>query len=183
MPNQIRLVAWSDADLDLLRRVNTPEMWKYLGGPETEEKVLQRHQRYLPANWTGSGGMFRVELIPSAEPVGYVGYWERDEHGETVYETGWHVLPEFQGRGIATAAMRALLERAAAQPGPRAMHAYPSVDNEPSNALCRTLGFTLLGATDFEFPPGHRLRCNDWLFDLNSPGAGSGSRAPEGGCA
>jgi RimJ/RimL family protein N-acetyltransferase len=169
MQNEIRLVAWSDADLDLLRRANTPQMWKHLGGPETEEKVLRRHRRYLPANWSGGGGMFRVELVPGHEPAGFVGYWDRVENGETVYETGWHVLPEFQGRGIATAAMTALLEQAAAQPGPRPIHAYPSVDNEPSNALCRTLGFTLLGATDFEFPPGHQMRCNDWVLDLASP--------------
>jgi RimJ/RimL family protein N-acetyltransferase len=166
MPSDIRLVAWSDADLELLRRANTPEMWKHLGGPESDEKMLRRHQRYLPANWTGGGGMFRVELEPTHEPVGLVGYWERDENGETVYETGWHVLPEYQGRGIATAAVLALLERAATQPGPRRIHAYPSVENAPSNALCRRLGFTLLGATDFEFPPGHPMRCNDWAFDL-----------------
>jgi len=163
---EIRLVAWSDADLDLLRRANTPEMWKHLGGPETEEKVLQRHQRYLPANWTGGGGMFRVELVPDGQPVGFVGYWQRVENGETVYETGWHVLSAFQGRGIATAAMTALLEQAAADDGPRRMHAYPAVANEPSNALCRGLGFSLLGATDFEFPPGHQMRCNDWVFEL-----------------
>lgn len=166
--NEIRLVAWSDADLELLRRANTPEMWKHLGGPETEGRVLRRHQRYLPANWTGGGGMYRVELVPGHEPVGLVGYWERVENGETVYETGWHVLPEFQGRGIATAAMTALLDRAAAAPGPRRIHAYPSVDNQPSNALCRTLGFTVLGATNFEFPPGHQMQCNDWVLDLSS---------------
>lgn len=166
MATEIRLVAWSDADLDLLWRANTPEMWKHLGGPESQEQVLRRHQRYLPANWTGGGGMFRVELVQNDEPAGFVGYWERVEGGETVYEMGWHVLSAFQGRGIATAAMTALLERAAAEPGPRQIHAYPSVENEPSNKLCRALGFTLIGATDFEFPPGHQMRCNDWVFDL-----------------
>lgn len=170
MQNEIRLLAWSGADLDLLRRANTPEMWKHLGGPETAEKVLYRHRRYLPATWIGGGGMFRVELVSGHQPVGFVGYWERVENGETVYETGWHVLAEFQGRGIATAAMTALLEQAAAQPGPRRIHAYPSLENEPSNALCRTLGFTLLGATDVEFPPGQQMRCNDWVLDL-SPAA------------
>ena len=166
MQNEIRLVAWSEADLDLLRRANTTTMWKYLGGPESEEKVIRRHRRYLPGNWTGSGGMYRVELVASHEPVGFVGYWERVDGDEMVYETGWHVLPEYQGRGIATAAMTALLEQAAAQPGLRRIHAYPSVDNEPSNALCRALGFTLRGVTDFEFPPGHQMRCNEWVFDL-----------------
>jgi hypothetical protein len=26
--------------------------------------------------------------------------------------------------------------------------------------------FTLVGACDFEYPPGHVMRCNDWRFDL-----------------
>jgi RimJ/RimL family protein N-acetyltransferase len=168
MRNEIQLVAWSDADLDLLRRANTPGMWKYLGGPEPEPKMLQRHQRYLPANWTGSGGMFRVELMTRGEPVGFVGYWERVENGRTVWETAWHVLPEFQGQGMATAAMTALLEMAGSQPDRRPIHAYPSVDNEPSNALCRALGFTLLGPTDFESPPSHQMRCNDWVLGQES---------------
>lgn len=68
-------------------------MWKHLGGPETEEKVLRRHQRYLPANWAGGGGMFRVELLPGHEPVGFVGYWERVESRERTYETGWTCWP------------------------------------------------------------------------------------------
>lgn len=48
----------------------------------------------------------------------------------------------------------------------RFLHAYPSIDNPPSNALCRKLGFELMGEYDFEYPPGHQMRCNDWRFDL-----------------
>jgi RimJ/RimL family protein N-acetyltransferase len=48
------------------------------------------------------------------------------------------------------------------------MLAYPGVDNAASNAICRKLGFTLLGAEDFEYPPGHLMRCNDWRLDLRA---------------
>jgi hypothetical protein len=44
----------------------------------------------------------------------------------------------------------------------RFLLAYPPVENAPSNAICRKLGFTLLGATDYEYPKGNPLRCNDW---------------------
>ena len=50
----------------------------------------------------------------------------------------------------------------------RFLHAFPSVDNAPSNAICRKLGFTLLGECDFEYPPGNRMRCNDWRLDLRA---------------
>jgi RimJ/RimL family protein N-acetyltransferase len=39
------------------------------------------------------------------------------------------------------------------------------VGNAPSNAICRKLGFTLLGPHDFEYR-GTVLRCNDWRLDL-----------------
>jgi len=55
------------------------------------------------------------------------------------------------------------------------MHAYPAVDNAPSNGICRSLGFELLGASDFEYPKGHPLRCNDWRLDLTAP-APAGTR-------
>jgi RimJ/RimL family protein N-acetyltransferase len=48
------------------------------------------------------------------------------------------------------------------------MHAFPSVTNPPSNAICRKLGFTLMGEYDFEYPVGHLLRCNDWRLDLEA---------------
>src|SRR4051812_22570792 len=109
---QIAIEPWTDADLGLLQRLNTPEVWAHLGGPETEEKVLERHARYLDVGPDGSGRMFTVVLLPERVRVGNIGYWEREWQGETVYETGWHVLPEFQGRGIAGAAATAIIDEA-----------------------------------------------------------------------
>jgi RimJ/RimL family protein N-acetyltransferase len=161
---RVAIESWTDADLPLLRAQNTPEMTRYLGGPESEEKLLDRHRRYVEGS-----EMFRVVLLPERVVVGSTGYWEKSWQGEDVYETGWAVLPEYQGRGIAAAAVRAVAARAASEGTRRYLHAYPSVDNEPSNAVCRKVGFELLGACDFEYPPGHPLRCNDWRLDLNAP--------------
>jgi len=162
---EIRLVGWSDADLELLRRANTPEMKEHLGGPETEEQILARHQRYLKL---AIGQMFRVELVESGEPVGTIGYWEREWEGETVYESGWHVFPEYQGRGIAAAAARAVIDETRKLGRLRWLHAYPGADNPASNAICRKAGFELLGEVEFEFPPGNLMRSNDWRYDLSA---------------
>lgn len=157
----IKLRPWAEKDLDLLRRLNTPEIWAHLGGPETDEKVIERHMRYLDIGPPGSGRMY-VILADDGQVAGSIGYWEREWQDATVYETGWNVLPEFQGRGIATAAARAVAAEAAAERPGRELHAYPSVDNAASNAICRKAGFTLLGACEFEFPKGNLMRCNDW---------------------
>ncbi len=42
-------------------------------------------------------------------------------------------------------------------------------DNAASNALCRTLGFTLLGPVDVEYPKGSVMHSYDWCLDLARP--------------
>jgi hypothetical protein len=44
---QVRLEPWAEGDLPLLRKLlGDPEMTKYLGGPESEEKLAERQGRY-----------------------------------------------------------------------------------------------------------------------------------------
>ncbi|MGK5529430.1 GNAT family N-acetyltransferase [Streptomyces sp. URMC 129] len=163
----VSLVPWSEEDLALLRRQNAPELMTHLGGPEPEQKLLDRHQRYLALPGTGRGRMFRVLLLPERVPAGSIGFWETERaDGTPVYETGWHVLPEFQGRGVATAAAVATARAAASARGHRYLHAFPAVANPASNAVCRKAGFALLGPIDVEYPRGHWMRCNDWRLDL-----------------
>jgi hypothetical protein len=102
-------------------------------------------------------------LAPS---VGTVGYWENVWEGREIYESGWGLLPAFQGRGIATAAARAAAGQARAQRRHRFLHAFPLVTNPRSNAVCGGAGYTLRGECRFEYPPGTVLRCNDWAMDL-----------------
>ncbi len=162
----IRIRPWSPADLALLQRINAPEMTEHLGGPETDQQVITRHRRYLAGVEAGGGQMYVV--LFDGDPAGSVGFWDKEWRGETVHEMGWSVLPEFQGRGIAVAAAQATIEVARAERRRRYVHAFPSVDNPPSNAVCRRLGFDLLGECDVEYPPGHPMRCNDWQFELSA---------------
>ncbi|WP_225800359.1 GNAT family N-acetyltransferase [Streptomyces sp. NK15101] len=173
--SSVRLEAWSEEDGDLLRALNAPELTDHLGGPETEEQLVRRHRRYvrLSADDTGAGRMFRIVLLPEGAVVGSIGFWARTWDGEPVYETGWAVLPGFQGRGLATAATRAVVAEARAAGLRRHLHAFPSADNTASNAVCRKAGFELLGERDFEYPPGNPMRCNDWRFDLGQPASGA----------
>ena len=71
------LEPWSEFGLELLRRNNVPEMMTYLGGPETEEQLVARHQRYLEYWRLGTARMFRVVISGVPQGVGLVGYWRR----------------------------------------------------------------------------------------------------------
>lgn len=166
-PPSIALRPWGPDDEWLLQRsVGDPTQMTYLGGAEPPEKVRDRHRRYLAQNEADTGQMFVITLGPDEAPAGSIGYWEHQTPAGTVWETGWFVLPELQGRGIATAATRLVIEEARRAGRHRTLHAYPDVANAPSNAICRKAGFRLLGVLEFEYPPGRPMRGNDWSYDL-----------------
>jgi RimJ/RimL family protein N-acetyltransferase len=165
----VDLRPWSDGDLPLLERLmGDPAMTEHLGGPEATAKIRERHERYLRLGDSGKGRMFVIVVGPQRLAAGSVGYWEKEWRGQRVWEIGWSVLPDFQGQGVATRATAAAVERARAEGPHRFIHAFPSVDNGPSNAICRKVGFTLQAEDAFEYPPGsgHVMRCNDWRLDL-----------------
>ncbi|MEP7021783.1 MAG: GNAT family protein [Pseudonocardiales bacterium] len=160
----IELRPFATQDLALLRQCNTPAMTAHLGGPETPEALVVRLRRYVE---DASPGAMRV-IVSNGEAAGSIGYWEHADGETTVWEIGWAVLPTFQGRGIASAAIRAVVDLAAAHQVHQELHAYPSVANEASNALCRKASFVLLGSLEFEYPKGHWMRCNDWSLRLDA---------------
>jgi RimJ/RimL family protein N-acetyltransferase len=160
---EIRLRSWQEDDLSLLHRlVGDPAMMTHLGGPETQEKIESRHRRYLAADDSSTERVFAVIVDPEAKPAGWIGYWASDASGAAAWETGWAVVPEWQGRGVATRGMQLALERATDERRFRNIYAYPAVTNGPSNRLAARLGFELLGTDDVEYPKGHWMTCNIW---------------------
>lgn len=156
----VELQVYTDADFALSEALETdPEVMRELGGPIEREKLPEIHQRRLAAPW-----WFKIVVEEGGPGVGTIGVWETEHGDETLHETGWMVLPAYQGQGIASAALTLLIERARAEPRFPSLHAFPPVTNAPSNALCRKFGFTLLGEDDFEYS-GRTLHCNHWALD------------------
>ena len=165
--NDVLLQPWSEEDLPLLQQLlGDAEVTEHLGGPESEEQILRRHQRYLHLPEDGTDHMFRVVWAPTGEGVGSVGYWRKTWREQSVYEIGWLILPAYQGQGIATKAAAAAIDHARREAKYQFMHAYPSVENPASNAICRKLGFTLVEECQLEYPPGRSMTVNDWRLDL-----------------
>ncbi|WP_461472229.1 GNAT family N-acetyltransferase [Microbacterium sp. HJ5] len=147
---RVTLEPWTDADLDVLRRANTPELTRYLGGPETDDALIARHAEYLAGG--ESVRMFRIVVDDAV--AGYAGWWEQDHAGEPAYEVGCVVEAGFQGRGVAAAALGEVVRRATAAGGGRAIVGYGNAANEASHALCRRVGFTLEGTGAFPAEDG-----------------------------
>lgn len=159
----VTLVPWSDAGFDVLQKSNTPEMTVHLGGPESPEKLADRHRRYLDP---GTGGTMFLVVLPDGRVAGSTGYWDHEWDGEPAYETGYAILPEFQGRGLAVAATLAVAEAARADGRHRWLYAFPSVRHTASNAVCRKAGFELVGESEFEYPKGHFIQSSVWRLDV-----------------
>ncbi|HYF84437.1 MAG TPA: GNAT family N-acetyltransferase [Clostridia bacterium] len=147
------------------RVINEPEMMEYLGGPDTKEQVLSRHKRYLELG--DKGCMFSIILYPDLKEVGCIGYWEKVWNCEGIYEIGWSVLPSYQGKGIATGAAKLAIDAATAENKYEYIHAFPSINNLASNAICQKLGFDFISEHEFEYPLGSYMRCNNWRLKLN----------------
>jgi len=167
---RVRLEPWSEHDLSLLEALlGDPAMMQHLGGIESRERILARQERYerIEAQADSSvARMFKVVDASAGVATGWVGYWECKWRRQMAHEIGWSALPPFQGRGIARLAAAGAIAVVSRHGAHRFLHAFPSVDNAPSNAICRTLGFEHVRTCPYEYPPGNVLQCNDWRLDL-----------------
>ncbi len=166
----VHLVPWGQEDLPLLERLlGDPRMMTHLGGPESAEKLRSRQKAYEAIERLADSSTSRtLKVVDTAtgQGAGWVGYWELTIGDEQVYEIGWSVVPEFQGRGFATLAATQALDILRPAARHRYAHATPSVENAASNAICRKVGFVLRGESDVEYPPGRVMRANDWWLEL-----------------
>lgn len=162
----MKLEMMTAADVELRLRMETdPAMMAELGGPRPPEAIERAHARSLAM--AAEGRCWPLKVIPdgSDSAAGTVAVFESAHAGETIYEMGWMLLPEFQNRGIMGQAVRAVLDRARAERKFGSIHAFPAVTNGPSNRICAKNDFVRLEECDFPFA-GRILRCRHWRIDL-----------------
>lgn len=140
-----------------------PRVMADLGGPWPVEQAQATHQRRLKGIESGANWGFTVVPEPGSPPVGTIMLWPSEFEGQAISEAGWMILPEHQGKGYASAALRLLLEKAAADGRWGDIHAFPGATNAPSNALCRTAGFEHVGSLTVDYAD-RKLHVNHWVF-------------------
>lgn len=129
--------------MDLYRR---PEVVRWFpAGPKLDrQEALERIERSLVPVATGRRfGRWAAVDRSSGIPVGTV-ILQPLPDGDGEVEIGWHLHPDSWGKGFATEAARALLERAFAD-GLSELWAVTDLDNHRSAAVCRRIGLRLLG--------------------------------------
>jgi RimJ/RimL family protein N-acetyltransferase len=156
-------------DVEAYQRMRCdPAMMAELGGPLPAAHVARQVRR--DARLAADGVALIKMIVVDDAVAGTVTLW-RGPDDEAVTEIGWMVLPEFQGRGLAKRAVRALLDQARTEGRADTVHAFPAVTNGPSNAICRALGFSLLGEEDVEFND-QVIRTRHWTLELTRPETG-----------
>jgi len=162
----LQLIPITAEDEDLTVRLECdPVLMRHIGGPRSEADVRATHKRRLVLMEKGEAHMYKIVADDPKEVLGTIGIWKIDWEAPQSYEMGWIVIPEHQGKGVATEAARLLLSQARADPEVRFVHAYPAVTNTASNAIARKIGMQNLGEFDNEGFAGV-LRCNNWRIDL-----------------
>jgi RimJ/RimL family protein N-acetyltransferase len=161
----------SNEDLSLYERLLCdPNMMTELGGPLPREGLPEKLRQVVASVEAGETWYFKI--IPDEDAgaaAGTVCIWEHPWKGDSINEIGWMVLPEYQGRGLGSEAVRSILRKARSEGRWDVIHAFPATANAPSNSICQRMGFSKIEECDFEYA-GRVLRCNHWRLDLRSAG-------------
>ena len=160
----LRDVTVDDVDAYVRMRCD-PAMMADLGGPLPREGMADKVRRDAEEAAADQSWLKMIVPDPHRPEVvaGSLALWSHDPGDGPLSEIGWMVLPEFQGRGLATRAARALIDKAWEEGRWGDIHAFPATGNGPSNGICRSLGFRLVGEVDMPFAD-RLLRSNHWTI-------------------
>lgn len=143
--SRLRLRPWTTRRDDLARLLDLysrVEVTRWLGGTPSVPPVE------LVARWRAVGrggepfGIWAIE--PASGPVAGTVLLKPLPHGVGEVEVGWHLHPDSWGRGYATEAARAVVDRGF-HAGLPEVYAVVRPGNTASAAVCARLGMTLLG--------------------------------------
>ena len=133
----------ADGDLAAADETSPVPLTPYLAGPDCrgvwEVRAVQVLDDPASAAWV-TGIVWDPERRLA---VGRAGYHGPPEDG--VVEVGYSIDPQYRRQGFARAALRALMERAAREPGVTTVRASVSPDNVASRDLVLSEGFVAVG--------------------------------------
>jgi ribosomal-protein-serine acetyltransferase len=168
---KVTLRRWRDTDLDLvyeLVELNLDELkpwmpWAHDHGRESAAEFLARND----ATWE-TGETYNYAIVVDSRVVGSCGLMSRIGPGGL--EIGYWVSKEYTGRGIATAAARALAEAAFRLSYVNHVEIHHDELNRASEAIPRKLGYTEISRTPgaSDAPEGNGVQV---IWRLSRPAA------------
>jgi len=129
--------------LDLL---NQPSFIKYIGDRNVRDLAQAREfieNRYRQSYRDHGFGLYAVELKENKTVIGICGFVKRDSLPDA--DIGFAFLPQFERKGYAFEAARAVMKYGREKLGLKRVLAITTQDNESSGRLLGKLGFRLEG--------------------------------------
>ena len=143
---RLRLRPWTTRRDDLARLLDLygrSEVTRWLGGPPSVPPAELVARWRAVADADDRFGVWAVELAGTATVAGTV-LLKPLPNGVGEVEVGWHLHPDSWGRGYATEAARAVIDRGF-ETGLPEVYAVVRPGNAASVAVCTRLGMTPLG--------------------------------------
>jgi len=147
---------WKDCDLDLFHEINSdPRVMRFFPVRRDRDEARSMMNGLSDGIAKNGFGFAPIEIIDTGEVVGFVGINRTDAvpslpPGQT--EIGWRLAPRFWGKGYATEAARAWLDRALDLPDIMRIVSFAVWNNEASIAVMRRIGMRHVRERDFDHP-------------------------------
>ncbi|HWY49385.1 MAG TPA: GNAT family N-acetyltransferase [Bryobacteraceae bacterium] len=152
---------WSTADLPLAHQLwANAAVTSLIGGPFTDEQIEQRLDREITSMNASGVQYWPIFLLENDQHAGCAGLrpYRLDQH---IYELGFHLRPEYWGRGLAQEAGQAVIAFAFENLGAEALFAGHHPANSASRRVLSKLGFQF---THDEFYPPTGLTHRSYLL-------------------
>lgn len=159
---RLRFHEMSLTDLpNMTQLLGDPRVMAFYPAPKTPAEA-RRWIEWNVENYAAFGhGLWVIELL-NGTFVGDCGLTWQKVNGTRRIEVGYHVLPEFQGQGLATEAAMACREFARTNLGVTELIALVAVDNRASQRVAEKLGMRWI-EDDYSSP---QLRRAVWGMSL-----------------
>lgn len=138
-----------------------PEIMRYMADITPEKDTRLLFARRLVSKHT-----FVIRLHNSDKPLGDIGL-QISHHYPQEADIGYTVLPEAQGRGIATEALYAVCDYAFTHTSVKAINAYVLAENHASVRVLEKRGFTRTQVLENAYEV-NGIRYDEWVYRLES---------------
>lgn len=157
---------WQQEDRAYFAALNAnPEVMRYFAAPLSTEQSNEAVDRYMAFYERDGFCMMPAHLRDTGSFVGVIGMQTMRDVVEGLpqpaVEVGWRLLPEAQGKGLATEGARAFLKHGLRTLGLAEVVAITAVQNTPSRRVMQKLGMTERPELEFDHPrvpAGHPFR-------------------------
>lgn len=128
-----------------LQLVNSPKWLRYIGDRQirTEEEARQHIRERMEPQFHSYGyGNYTLLLKPGGDAVGVCGLYKRE--GLEAVDIGFALLPEWEGRGLAREAARAVMDAGFRKFRLPLICAITTPDNAGSRRILESLGMSFV---------------------------------------